>query len=66
ELKKYGNLFKSNVVAGVGGNSNTGDVTPGKNGTYDAGALAKKDPALFRKLLKENPAALGLPNGINR
>ena len=35
ELPKYVNLFKSNVVSGVGANAATGGLTPGSNGTVD-------------------------------
>jgi hypothetical protein len=56
ELKSlYGNLFKANVVSGVGGNSNT-DSGSG-SGKVD---VTKLTPARYQKLRKENPALLGL------
>ena len=51
------NLFKSNVVSGVGGNSNTGGVQSGSNGEID---LASLTPEQFQKLYKEDPTKLGL------
>lgn len=53
----YGNLFKSNVVSGIGGNSATGGLMPGKRGKVD---YTKLDPETYRKLRKENPELLGL------
>lgn len=52
----YGNLFKSNIVSGIGSNSTTG-ITPGANGKID---LSKLSPEQYRELRKTNPAALGL------
>lgn len=52
----YGNLFKSNVVSGIGGNSATG-VTPGHNGKIN---LRNLTPAQYRELRANNPEALGL------
>lgn len=52
----WGNLFKSNVVSGVGGTSNTG-MAPGANGQVDVRKLSTEQ---YMKLRKENPAALGL------
>jgi hypothetical protein len=51
------NLFKANIVAGVGGSSATGGTTPGSDGKVDAKDLT---PAQYAKLRKENPEALGL------
>lgn len=53
----YGNLFKSNVVSGIGGNSATGGLASGKRGKVD---VTKLDPETYRKLRKENPELLGL------
>lgn len=53
---EFGNLFKSNVAAGVGGNNNTGDL-PGKNGDIDLANLTHEQ---YVKLRKENPEVLGL------
>jgi len=55
----FGNLFKSNVVGGIGSNSATGGLTPGKDGKVDLEKLAR-DPVQFRKVLKDNPHLLGL------
>jgi hypothetical protein len=55
--EKYGNLFKHNVVSGVGGNSATGGLTPGKDGRVD---LSRLTPEQYRQLRKDNPTALGL------
>ena len=60
----YGNLFKSNVVSGIGSNSATGGLTPGKDGKVDLEKLAR-DPVQFRKVLKENPQLLGLRGPLN-
>lgn len=51
----YGNLFKSNVVSGIGGASHTGGI-PG-NGQVDPRKLNMDQ---YIKLRRENPAALGL------
>ena len=61
----YGNLFKSNVVSGIGSNSATGGLTPGRDGKVDLEKLAK-DPVQFRKVLKENPELLGLRSPMGR
>lgn len=53
----WGNLFKSNVVAGVGGSSVTGDVPSGPNGRYD---LRKLDGKKYLELRNKDPKALGL------
>jgi hypothetical protein len=47
----HGNLFKSNVVSGVGGSSGT--ANPGK---ID---MRKLTPQQYAKLRRENPSALG-------
>lgn len=61
----YGNLFKSNIVSGIGANSTTAGLPAGANGKVDLKKLAK-DPAAFRKALKENPSLFGLSKGIGR
>jgi len=53
----YGNLFKSNVVSGVGAGSATGGASPGEGGRVDP---TKLTPEQYRKIRKENPEALGL------
>lgn len=52
----YGNLFRSNVVSGIGSNNATG-VQPGANGKVD---VRKLTPAQYRELRAKNPEALGL------
>lgn len=51
------NLFKANVVSGVGGNSSTGGVTPGANGMLDASGLTT---AQWMEQYKKDPTKLGL------
>jgi hypothetical protein len=53
----YGNLFKANVVSGIGGNSNTTGQPAGPSGPVDFKALAK-NPADYMKLRKEHPEAV--------
>lgn len=55
----YGNLFKSNVVSGIGSHSATGGLTSGKDGKIDWKKLAQ-DPAKYRELRAKNPELLGL------
>jgi hypothetical protein len=57
EISKYANLFKSNVVSGLGANSATGGLTPGSNGRID---VRKLTPQQYAKIRKENPELLGL------
>jgi hypothetical protein len=58
ELPEYwGNLFRANVVSGIGSGAATGGVTSGSGGRIDP---AKLTPDQYRKLRKENPEALGL------
>lgn len=52
----YGNLFRSNVVSGVGSGSATGGVKSGE-GRIDPTKLTAEQ---YRKVRKENPEALGL------
>jgi len=52
----YGNLFKSNVVSGIGTGSATGGVTSGKS-NIDKTRLT---PEQYRRLREENPESLGL------
>jgi hypothetical protein len=51
------NLFKANVVSGVGGNSSTGGVTPGADGKLDASGLTT---AQFMEQYRKDPTKLGL------
>ncbi len=55
----YGNLFKSNVVSGIGANSATGGLLPGAKGSLDLEKIAQ-DPKLYRKIRAEHPEWLGL------
>lgn len=55
----YGNLFKSNVVSGIGSHSATGGLTSGKDGKIDWKKLAK-DPGKYHELRAKNPELLGL------
>ena len=57
EMSEWRNLFKANVVSGVGANSATGGLTPGSGGVVD---VRKLTPTQYQKLRKENPEALGL------
>lgn len=52
----YGNLFKNNVVSGIGSNSTTG-FTPGSNGRID---VKKLTPEQYREVRAKNPELLGL------
>ena len=56
-MNGYANLFKSNVVAGVGANSATVGLAPGSNGRID---VRKMTPEQYAKLRKESPELLGL------
>jgi hypothetical protein len=57
ELSDYANLFKNNVVSGIGANSATGGVTPGANGRIDPRNITIEQ---YAKIRKENPELLGL------
>jgi hypothetical protein len=51
------NLFKANVVSGVGGNSATGGVAPGADGSVDVSRLTT---AQYIELYKKDPAKVGI------
>jgi hypothetical protein len=51
------NLFKSNVVSGVGGNSSTGGGGPGADGRIDPSDLTTEQ---WMKIYKDDPTKLGL------
>jgi len=53
----FGNLFRANVVSGIGAGAATGGVTSGEGGKVDVTKLSSEQ---FRKLRKGNPEALGL------
>jgi len=52
----YGNLFRANIVSGIGTGSATGGVTPGKSNID----LSKLTPEQYRRLREDNPRLLGL------
>jgi hypothetical protein len=54
--EKYGNLFKSNVVSGIGSNSTAG-LPAGSGGKID---VRKLTPAQYREIRAKNPELLGL------
>jgi hypothetical protein len=54
------NLFKANVVSGVGGNSSTGGVTPGADGKLDPSGMST---AQFVEQYRKDPTKLGLRAG---
>ena len=54
--EQYGNLFKSNVVSGIGAGSATGSGVSG-HGNVD---IHNMSPEQYMELRKTNPAALGL------
>ena len=56
ELPEHHNLFKNNVVSGVGANNATGGIAPGSNGQVDVKNLT---PAQYMKLRKEQPELFG-------
>lgn len=53
----YGNLFRANVVSGVGTGAATGGAAPGNGGRVDPSRLSTEQ---YFRLRKENPEALGL------
>jgi len=53
ELDEYSNLFEDTMKGGLGGGKN-----PGGSRKINAAELAKNNPAEYRRLRKENPAAL--------
>jgi hypothetical protein len=59
----YGNLFRANVVSGIGSGAATGGVTSGEGGRID---VTKLTPDQYRKMRKENPEALGLRRSSSR
>ena len=57
EIAEFQNLFRKNVVSGVGGNSAIGGLTTGSNGRIDPRELT---PDQYQKVRAENPELLGL------
>lgn len=55
--EQFGNLFRANVVSGIGAGNATGGVTSGEGGRVD---VSKLTPDQYRKMRKDNPEALGL------
>lgn len=51
-----GNLFRPNIIPGIGGSSNS-SATPGADGKF---AIKDMDPAEYRRLRSENPNLLDL------
>ena len=57
DIAEFQNLFRKNVVSGVGGNSAIGGLTTGSNGRIDPRSLT---PEQYQKVRAENPELLGL------
>jgi hypothetical protein len=57
ELPDFANLFKSNVVSGIGSGSATGGLMPGQGGKID---VRKLTHAQFLEIRAKNPELLGL------
>jgi len=55
--EQWGNLFRSNVVSGIGSSSATGGLTPGQGGRVD---VRKLTPQQYREIREKNPELLGL------
>jgi hypothetical protein len=57
ELPEFANLFKSNVVSGIGAGSATGGLMPGQGGKIDVRKLTQ---AQYLEIRAKNPELLGL------
>lgn len=57
EIGQHANLFKANVVSGLGANNATGGAASGDGGSVD---VSKLSPAQYRKLRKEHPELVGM------
>ena len=55
--EQWGNLFRSNVVSGIGSSSATGGLMPGQGGKID---VRKLTPTQYREIREKNPELLGL------
>jgi hypothetical protein len=55
--EQWGNLFRPNVVSGIGASSATGGLTPGQGGKID---VRKLTPQQYREIREKNPELLGL------
>jgi hypothetical protein len=61
ELPEWKNLFKHNLISGIGGNSAIGGLSPGTNGRIDPRGLTQEQ---YREVREKNPELLGLrPKG---
>ena len=58
DAPRYGGLFKSGVVGGIGGTGSDGKLP--KGGKLDVSDIKKMSMEQYMKLRKENPAALNL------
>ena len=63
EVAEFQNLFRKNVVSGIGGNSAIGGLTPGSNGRIDVRNLTHDQ---YLKVRAENPELLGLRRNRRR
>jgi hypothetical protein len=57
EIRQHANLFRSNVVSGLGANNATGGAASGPGGSVD---VSKLTPEQYRKLRKEDPKLVGM------
>lgn len=57
EIQEFQNLFRRNIVSGIGGNSAIGGLTPGSNGKIDPKSLTTEQ---WMKARSENPELIGL------
>jgi len=57
EIRLHANLFKANVVSGLGANNATGGAASGDGGPID---VSKLTPAQYRKIRKEHPELVGM------
>lgn len=56
----HGNMFKPNIVSGLGSHSATGGLTPGAGGKLSNAQIAKLSMEQYAKIRKDNPELLGL------
>ncbi len=57
EITQHANLFRSNVVSGLGANNATGGAASGPGGSVD---VTKLTPGQYRKIRKEHPERVGM------
>lgn len=60
QLDEFVNLFKANVVSGIGSSSATGGYMPGQSGRLSPADIKKLTPEQYRKIRETNPGLLGL------